>query len=96
MYVGKRFVDDPSVRSRYGVTLDSPVPVPFALEKMQARLAVQNKIYDDFYAAAKENGIIWVQSAGKFGFYLNDQNRMKVVLGQGDSVPVNRGGGTVT
>lgn len=62
------------------------------MAKAQENVDALDEIYDDFFAAARENGIIWVQSAGNHGYDTTVHNRPKVVVAQGDAMPSNRGG----
>lgn len=50
-----------------------------------------NNVFDDFFAAAKANGVIWVQAVSNDGFITRGDGTIAAVVAAGDGIPEQRG-----
>lgn len=81
-----RYVNDPTLWAQYKVLYPHVKDDTFTT-LWPAEIAALEPVFDDWFAAAKANGIIWVQAVGNDGY----TNPQEPVVALGDGIPSNRG-----
>lgn len=85
-----RYVNDPSLWADYIAEHPGTTELTFT-EDWPKMVASLNKVYNDWFKAAKQNGIIWVQAVSNDGMTRVGRAKQKVIVALNDGMPENRG-----
>lgn len=86
-----RWLNDTKLRDRYLET-HSIYRLEASADKLRERYAAFDKVFNEFFDAARENGVIFVCSAGNWGLNWDANGDRLTMVGTGDMLPQNRGG----
>lgn len=85
-----RYVNDTNLQDSFASDHDSQEPI--SVDMLKEYVKGYDKVWDEFFQAARENGIIFIQAAGNYGYGIDDSGRLRTIVAQGDAIPSNREG----